>query len=196
MDYELGDIIRVTRNGNEYEGVAMPSVTSHIVVKMKNGYNVGIDPEDAEIALIERKGDAKPAPHKEKTPTNKKLPNITILSTGGTIASKVDYRTGAVTASFSADDIVKAIPELEDIANIRGRIITNILSENMKPEIWIELARAVAEEIEQGADGIVIAHGTDTMMYSAAACLLCYAPRYPSCLWDRREARIVQAVTM
>ncbi len=169
MDYELGDIIRVTRNGNEYEGVAMPSVTGHIVVKMKSGYNVGIEPEDTEIAIIEKKGDAKHVPQKEKTPANKKLPNITILSTGGTIASKVDYRTGAVTAHFSADDIVKAIPELEDIANIRGRIITNILSENMKPETWIDLARAVAEEIEQGADGIVIAHGTDTMMYSAAA---------------------------
>ncbi|WP_300609624.1 Glu-tRNA(Gln) amidotransferase subunit GatD [Methanohalophilus sp.] len=169
MDYELGDIIRVTRNGNEYEGVVMPSVTDHIVLKMKNGYNVGIELEGAEIAIIERKSDAKPTPHKEKTPINKKLPNITILSTGGTIASKVDYRTGAVTAQFSADDIVKAIPELEDIANIRGRVITNILSENMKSETWVDLAHAVAEEIEKGADGIVIAHGTDTMMYSAAA---------------------------
>lgn len=169
MDYELGDIIRVTRNGNEYEGVAMPSVTGHVVVKMKNGYNVGIEPEGAEITVIEKKAEGKIVPHEEKVQTNKKLPNITILSTGGTIASKVDYRTGAVTAHFSADDIAKAIPELEEIANIRGRIITNILSENMKPETWIDLARAVAEEIEKGADGIIIAHGTDTMMYSAAA---------------------------
>jgi len=94
---------------------------------------------------------------------------VTILSTGGTIASKVDYRTGAVTAQFSADDIVDAIPELTEIADINGRVLYNILSENMKAEYWTELAGAVAEEIENGAKGIIIAHGTDTMMYSAAA---------------------------
>ncbi|TAN46374.1 MAG: Glu-tRNA(Gln) amidotransferase subunit GatD, partial [Candidatus Methanoperedens sp.] len=99
----------------------------------------------------------------------KKLPRISILSTGGTIASKIDYRTGAVTSQFSAEDILLAIPELEEIADYNCRIIYNILSENMRPSYWVELARAVYEEIKNGADGIMITHGTDTMMYTAAA---------------------------
>ncbi|CAG0965619.1 partial L-asparaginase 1, partial [Methanosarcinales archaeon] len=92
-----------------------------------------------------------------------------ILSTGGTIASKIDYRTGAVTSQFSADDVLSAIPELEEIANYNCRMIYSILSENMRPSYWVELARAVYEEIKNGADGIIITHGTDTMMYTAAA---------------------------
>ncbi len=97
------------------------------------------------------------------------LPQVSILSTGGTIASKVDYRTGAVTSQFSAGEIISAIPELEEIANYRARVIYQILSENMRAEYWIKLAQSVAEEIRSGAEGVIITHGTDTMMYTAAA---------------------------
>ncbi|WP_440953763.1 Glu-tRNA(Gln) amidotransferase subunit GatD [Methanococcoides sp. FTZ1] len=172
MDFELGDRIRIEKDGNVYEGIVMPTTTNHVVVKMNSGYNAGIDPEGATITLLEKARPKQPkaSSKKEKeAKQGKKLPNVTILSTGGTIASKVDYRTGAVTAQFSADDIVEAIPEITEIANISGRVVYNILSENMKTEYWAELARAVAEEIENGADGIIVAHGTDTMMYSAAA---------------------------
>ncbi|WP_135612805.1 Glu-tRNA(Gln) amidotransferase subunit GatD [Methanococcoides sp. AM1] len=171
MDFELGDRIRIEKDRNVYEGIVMPTTTDHVVIKMVSGYNAGINPEGATITLLE-KADPKKASKKEKegkVKPSKKLPKVTILSTGGTIASKVDYRTGAVTAQFSADDIVDAIPEITEIANISGRVVYNILSENMKTEYWTELARAVAEEIENGADGIIVAHGTDTMMYSAAA---------------------------
>ncbi|WP_135605242.1 Glu-tRNA(Gln) amidotransferase subunit GatD [Methanococcoides sp. NM1] len=171
MEFELGDRIRIEKDGNVYEGIVMPTTTDHVVFKMVSGYNAGIDPEGATITLLEKaqpKASAKKA-KAEKAKPSKKLPKVTILSTGGTIASKVDYRTGAVTAQFSADDIVDAIPEITEIANISGRVVYNILSENMKTEYWTELARAVAEEIENGADGIIVAHGTDTMMYSAAA---------------------------
>ncbi|SES69788.1 glutamyl-tRNA(Gln) amidotransferase subunit D [Methanococcoides vulcani] len=171
MEFELGDRIRIEKDGNVYEGIVMPTTTDHVVFKMVSGYNAGIDPEGATITLLE-KAQPKSAAKKEKAEKakpSKKLPKVTILSTGGTIASKVDYRTGAVTAQFSADDIVDAIPEITEIANISGRVVYNILSENMKTEYWTELARAVAEEIENGADGIIVAHGTDTMMYSAAA---------------------------
>lgn len=170
MDFELGDKIRIEKDGNTYEGIVMPSNTGHIVVKMVSGYNAGVDPEGANITLLEKAGPkAAPKAKPDKAKGKKKLPKVTILSTGGTIASKVDYRTGAVTAQFSADDIVDAIPELTEIADINGRVLYNILSENMKAEYWTELAGAVAQEIENGADGIIIAHGTDTMMYSAAA---------------------------
>ncbi|MCJ7445519.1 MAG: Glu-tRNA(Gln) amidotransferase subunit GatD [Methanotrichaceae archaeon] len=91
------------------------------------------------------------------------------MSTGGTIASRVDYRTGAVTSQFSAQEILSAIPELEDIANYNARVIYQILSENMRAEYWIELARAIFEEIQNGSAGIIITHGTDTMTFTSAA---------------------------
>ncbi|RSD33958.1 MAG: glutamyl-tRNA(Gln) amidotransferase subunit D [Methanohalophilus sp.] len=169
MDYKEGDRIRVEKGGAAYEGVVMPSVTGHIVLKMVSGYNVGIEPDGAQITFLEPKKEIQKPEKQVKVTKNKGLKNVVFISTGGTIASKIDYRSGAVSSQCSADDIVRTIPELDDIANIRGRVVANILSENMTPQIWTELARAVYEEIDNGADGIVIAHGTDTMMYSAAA---------------------------
>ena len=171
MKAEDGDKVRVETKGMKYEGILMPSQTGKIVLKMKNGYNIGISPDSASITLLEKMDKKRPQgqvsePIKIKSD---KLPRISILSTGGTIASKIDYRTGAVTSKFNAEDILRAIPELEDIANYNCRIIYSILSENMRPSYWVELARAVYEEINNGADGIIITHGTDTMMYTSAA---------------------------
>jgi glutamyl-tRNA(Gln) amidotransferase subunit D len=171
MQAEIYDKVRAETNGVTYEGTLMPSQTDRIVLKLKNGYNIGINKESVSLTLLEKK-------EEKKLPTEmvciekkrkEKLPNISILSTGGTIASKIDYRTGAVTSQFSADDILRAIPELEEIANYKCKMIYSILSENMRPSYWIELARAVHEEINKGADGVIITHGTDTMMYTAAA---------------------------
>jgi glutamyl-tRNA(Gln) amidotransferase subunit D len=171
MQAEIYDKVHVETNGGKYEGTLMPSQTDRIVLKLKNGYNIGLKKESATITLLTKKEERKIPPEnvcpekKEKS----KLPNISILSTGGTIASKIDYRTGAVTSQFSANDILLAIPGLEEIANYNCRMIYSILSENMRPSYWVELARAVYEEIKNGADGIIITHGTDTMMYTAAA---------------------------
>lgn len=171
MQAELYDRVRVESKGVQYEGILMPSQTGKIVLKLKSGYNIGLNPDSVSITLLEKmdeKKHQKPVsnPCKKK---NDNLPRISILSTGGTIASKIDYRTGAVTSQFSAEDILRAIPELEEIADYKCRIIYSILSENMRPSYWVELARAVYEEIKNGADGIIITHGTDTMMYTAAA---------------------------
>jgi glutamyl-tRNA(Gln) amidotransferase subunit D len=171
MQAKFYDKVHVETNSGKYEGTLMPSQTDRIVLKLKNGYNIGLKKESAIITLIDKKEEKKPM-HENVCPEKKgksKLPNISILSTGGTIASKIDYRTGAVTSQFSADDILKAIPELEEIANYNCRMIFSILSENMRPSYWVELASAVYEEIKNGADGIIITHGTDTMMYTAAA---------------------------
>jgi len=171
MQAEEGDKVRVERKGMQYEGILMPSQTGKIVLKLKNGYNIGINRDSASITLLEKKEEKKvhELPSKPLRKVEGKLPRISILSTGGTIASKIDYRTGAVTSQFSAEDILSAIPELEGLADYNCRMIYNILSENMRPSYWVELARAVYEEIRNGADGIIITHGTDTMMYTAAA---------------------------
>lgn len=171
MQAEIYDKVILETNGMNYEGTLMPSQTDRVVLKLKNGYNIGIKKESAIITLLDKKKEKTSSPGKDfaQKKKNSMLPNISILSTGGTIASKIDYRTGAVTSQFSADDVLSAIPELEEIANYNCRMIYSILSENMRPSYWVELARAVYEEIKKGADGVIITHGTDTMMYTAAA---------------------------
>jgi glutamyl-tRNA(Gln) amidotransferase subunit D len=167
---ELGDRISVERDGMAYEGVLMPSRRKdHVVIKLNNGYNIGLCAAKSRLQLVEKGQELKPLGQDTPLKCREGLPQVSILSTGGTIASKVDYRTGAVTSQFSAGEIIAAIPELEEIANYRARVIYQILSENMKAEYWMELARAVAQEIRTGAEGVIITHGTDTMMYTAAA---------------------------
>jgi len=104
-----------------------------------------------------------------KIKEKKSLPTISILHTGGTIASKVDYKTGAVTARFTPEEILSMFPELKDIANIRSRLITNMFSEDMRFAHYNLIANEIAKEIKKGVDGIIVTHGTDTMHYTAAA---------------------------
>ncbi|ELY47629.1 Glu-tRNA(Gln) amidotransferase subunit GatD [Natronorubrum sulfidifaciens] len=171
-----GDRVRVDRADRTYEGVLLPSSTDdHLVVKLEGGYNVGIDRAEADVELLaedvyEIDGtDATGDDGASEIEFDDDLPTISLISTGGTIASTVDYRTGAVTAQFDAEDVLRAVPDLAGRANYRGRVVANILSENMEPPLWQDLADAVAEEIEAGADGVVVMHGTDTMQYSASA---------------------------
>ena len=170
---EIGDFIRVTKGNQVYEGILIPRSEygdeEHIVIKLKSGYNIGvrITPE----TRIEKIGKGeKPAfvapPLPEQNPS---LPKIAIISTGGTIASRVDYRTGAVRPALSASDLYSVVPELSNIARIDAQILFSLYSENIAPKHWAEMAKAVATQIMNGVDGVVVAHGTDTMGYSAAA---------------------------
>ncbi len=167
---DLGDRVSVQKSGTTYEGVLMPSRREgHVVLKLDNGYNIGLRVPESQISLVHKGQELRAVGQDKPLRSREGLPQVSILSTGGTIASKVDYRTGAVTSQFSAGEIIAAIPELEEIANYKGRVIYQILSENMRAEYWVALARAVAEEISAGAAGVIITHGTDTMMYTAAA---------------------------
>ncbi|RXA17815.1 Glu-tRNA(Gln) amidotransferase subunit GatD [Methanosarcina sp. MSH10X1] len=180
MEFKQGDRVRIEKNGTAYEGKVMPSMEGYITIKMNSGYNAGFSKDRVKVTLLGGNGETpnggslnggkkSGAAGEELPKSGRKLQKIAILSTGGTIASKIDYRTGAVTSQFTADDILAAIPELKEIADFKGRVISSILSENMDSESWQNLARAVVEEIEAGADGIIVTHGTDTMMYTAAA---------------------------
>ena len=169
-----GDRVRVERADVTNEGVLMPSSTAdHLVVKLPGGYNVGIDRADAEWEVLESDvydvGSAGGGGDATEVEFDDDLPTVSLISTGGTIASTVDYRTGAVTAQFDAEDVLRAVPDLAGRANYRGRVVANILSENMTPDVWQDLARTVHEEVAAGADGVVVMHGTDTMQFTAAA---------------------------
>ncbi len=170
---EVGDVVRVAGGGKTYEGILIPRSeygdSSHIVIKMKSGYNIGIR-LSADL-IIEKVGKGtKPSFASPPLPTqNPDLPKVVIMSTGGTIASRVDYRTGAVRSAISASDLYGVVPELADLAHVDTQIVLSIYSENITPKHWTQIARAAAENIEKGAKGIVIAHGTDTMAYTSAA---------------------------
>jgi len=172
-DISIGDIIKITKNGVSYQGILLDRAEDpddkHIVLKLESGYNIGVDVGQSVAELVEKGDIPKLALPPLDIERNDENPDISIVSTGGTVASVVDYKTGAVHPAFTADDLIRANPELLSHANIRGEAILNILSENMKPEYWVKTARSIADEINNGADGVVVAHGTDTMHYTSAA---------------------------
>lgn len=173
VEAEIGDVIRITKDGEVYEGILIPRSEygdeKYVVIKLKSGYNIGI--RITPNTKIEKIGKgAKPAFAKTPPPKqNPELPKVAIISTGGTIASRVDYRTGGVRPALTASDLYSVVPELANIARIDAEILFSLFSENITPEHWSEIAKAVARRIEEGVDGVVMAHGTDTMGYTAAA---------------------------
>ncbi len=170
---EIGDIIRIKRNGKTYEGLLIPRSEygdeKHLIIKLKSGYNIGVS-----VGLttqVERIGvGVKPTFTPPPLPKQKlDLPKVVIVSTGGTIASRVDYRTGAVRPALSASDLYSVVPELSEIAVVETEILFSLYSENIDEKHWSEIAKNIAKHIKKGATGIVVAHGTDTLGYTAAA---------------------------
>jgi glutamyl-tRNA(Gln) amidotransferase subunit D len=170
---EIGDFIRITKDTETYEGILIPRSEygdeEHVVIKIKSGYNIGI--HITPTTQIEKFGEGtKPTFKPPPLPKQKSsLPKVPVISTGGTIASRVDYRTGAVRPALSASDLYSVVPELSEIARVEAKILFSLFSENITPKHWSETAKAVATEIEKGAAGVVVAHGTDTLAYTAAA---------------------------
>ena len=172
-DCDIGDIIKITSKSKIYQGILIPrsELGEHtaIIIKMKSGYNIGIQ-ATPEVKIEKIGKGTKPTFASPPLPKqNPKLPHVVIMSTGGTIASRVDYRTGAVRSAISASDLYGVVPELSDVAQVDTEIVFSLYSENITQQHWTELAQAVAKRIEQGVDGVVIAHGTDTMAYTSAA---------------------------
>ncbi|MBS3126061.1 Glu-tRNA(Gln) amidotransferase subunit GatD [Candidatus Woesearchaeota archaeon] len=172
MSAKPGDTVEVVTPEKRVKGILMPKPElfgeDTVILKLENGYNVGIDKKKIkEIKLLEPAKEQKAK--KEKAKPNKKLPTISILHTGGTIASKVDYRTGAVVSKFTPEDMLEMFPELNRTANIQSRLVFQMFSEDMRPGHWQALAKEVEKEIKAGVEGIIITHGTDTMHYTSAA---------------------------
>lgn len=156
-----------------FKGTVLPRAENdddkHIVVKIITGYNIGID-TDTIISMEEtgyKKANYK-IPEKE-FPYTEGLPKVKLFGTGGTIASRLDYRTGAVIPAFSPGELYGAVPELADICNLETEKVFAVFSENMGPKQYISLAKAIGKEIEKGVKGIVIGHGTDTLHHTGAA---------------------------
>ena len=167
---KVGDTVKVTGD-SEYTGTIMPRYEQtddrHIVLKFKSGYNVGVEISQIKkvdyLSSIENVQEEKPA-----AKANPGLPKILLLSTGGTIASRIDYRTGSVTPALSAQDLNSSVPELSEIANIDADVLFSEYSENITPDHWTKIAQKLDALAGSDYKGIIVAHGTDTMQYTAA----------------------------
>ena len=165
---EIGYRVRVKAHGNEFIGHVLPS-DEFLELKLDNGYNAGFNPELIEKIEVLSKGRKPAKPRVAELKQNPSLPWITIVHTGGTIASRVDYTTGGVSPSFEASDLINSVPELLGVAQIRSFLFSNIFSEDMCFEYYSKLARALKHELKSNAKGIIVTHGTDTMHYTASA---------------------------
>ncbi|MCD6371913.1 MAG: Glu-tRNA(Gln) amidotransferase subunit GatD, partial [Candidatus Aenigmarchaeota archaeon] len=140
-------------------------------IKLKNGYNIGIKFERGlkieKVGKGEKIGKIPSISFRE----NSKLPNISIITTGGTIGTHVDYFTGGVYMCRRPEEIVATTPELLEIVNIKNVLAPfTIASEDMGKEEWIKLAKIVGKELnKKEIEGVIITHGTDTMHFTSAA---------------------------
>jgi len=173
FDAAVWDDVDVATTRGRFRGIILPRSefddSLHLVLKLPTGYNVGIDVTT--VTGITKLG-SKEAHYKipEKAfPTSPDKANVKLLGTGGTIASRLDYRTGAVIPAFSPGELYGAVPELADVCNLSTEKLFGVFSENMGPAEYKELAIAIGREIERGIDGVVIGHGTDTMHHTASA---------------------------
>lgn len=165
--------VKVSTSRGDFKGIILPRSENdddfHLVLKLITGYNIGVLANT--VNNIEEVGfkEANYAIEEREFPFSEDMPNVKLFGTGGTIASRLDYRTGAVIPAFSPGELYGSVPELADICNLTTEKLFAVFSENMGPKQYKILAKAIGEEIEKGIDGIVVAHGTDTLHHTAAA---------------------------
>ena len=154
-----------------YSGIIMPryehSDDNHIALKLNSGYNIGIEIDQIQnlekLPIVEKNMEKK-----LKLEQDTSLPKILLLSTGGTIASKIDYRTGAVTPILTAEELNSSVPELAEVANMDTEVLFSEYSENIMPDHWLKISNKLIEFSDSDYSGIIIAHGTDTMHYTSS----------------------------
>ncbi len=167
-NFSSGDKVLVTTKSEDITGIFLPSQNeSTFVLKLDSGYNTSIKKSDIISIKLLQKHMPK-SRGQMKALDNKNLPTISILHCGGTVAARVDYKTGAVSAQFSPEELIQKFPELKNKADIRSRLISNMFSGNMRFHDYNAIAREIEKEVKN-TKGIIITHGTDTLHYTAAA---------------------------
>ncbi len=166
-----GDIVQIVTKKEIVQGVLMPSSEKDcILIKLDTGYNMGFLKKDVQkIIVIENGKQSTVQKGKKEVVYNKNLPTIAILHTGGTIASKVDYRTGGVVASFTPEDLLGLFPELGQIANIKSELVAKMWSDDLRFKHFALIAKKIDEQVKNGVQGIIIGIGTDNLAVAAAA---------------------------
>lgn len=175
---KIGQKVRIKKDGRIYEGLLLPRPDSGdpncLVIKLDNGYNIGIRfDKKTIIEKIEMGHEDELGKTDEsilKVSFDSKKPPISLIATGGTVASRIDYRTGGVTGLMEPKEFLYNIPELADIVNIKRieRPFTK-MSEDMDYRDWQKLAILVSKELNSEKVGVIITHGTDSLHFTSAA---------------------------
>jgi len=173
MQPKPGDRVKIETKDEVIEGILMPRAEyldeNTIILKLNSGYNIGLNRSDIKHIEIIKESQLIKEEKKTKLARNPKLPIISILHTGGTIASKVDYRTGAVFSSFTPEDLIEQFPELAKTANFNSELIANMWSDDLRFKHFEVIAKAIEREVKQGVEGIIIGIGTDNLAVASAA---------------------------
>ena len=163
-----GDKVKIVTENQTVEGVLMPAPKDTFLIKLDSGYNVGVESKDVRKMILVEERKEKTIIAENKLAPNKKLPTIAILHTGGTIASKVDYRTGGVVSKFSPEELVSMFPELKEIANIESELVAQMWSDDIRFAHLSLIAEAIQKQVQKGVQGIIIGMGTDNLAVAAA----------------------------
>ncbi|MCX6818768.1 MAG: Glu-tRNA(Gln) amidotransferase subunit GatD [Candidatus Aenigmarchaeota archaeon] len=168
---EIGQRIAVQKGSESYEGFLMPKSAGDancIVLKMDNGYNIGIAIKGAKIKKLHEKRDVGNI-KRELPKFDKNKPRVSLITTGGTITSRVDYKTGAVVSLMKPEELLYNVPELANIVNLDIISPFTKMSEDMAPDDWQKIAKIAATELNKDNKGVIITHGTDTLHFTSAA---------------------------
>jgi glutamyl-tRNA(Gln) amidotransferase subunit D len=167
------------KDNTEFKGIMMqsPQNDDRVFIKLDSGYNLGFNPENIKsISVLEKANKKKEREllKKQEVAEENKIkeenkPLITIIHTGGTIASRVDYKTGAVVADFTPKEILSLFPEINSFARIKSVFLGNIWSQDIRFAHYNLISEEIKKEIDSGVDGIIVTHGTDTLHYTSAA---------------------------
>ena len=170
-ELQIGEKVKLTTLKEQVEGTILESPDSNIILlKLNSGYNIGIKKDDIrDIMILEYAKEKKE--EKMKLKSNPSLPFVDIIITGGTISSRLDYKTGAVKWLTSPEQLLKFYPEIFSLVNIRKiKIPFMKASENMDFKDWQEIAKSAEESLnDMKVSGVIITHGTDFLHYTGAA---------------------------
>ncbi len=167
-----GDYVEIHLTKQIYEGVLLESPKLEkgiILLKLDSGYNIGFNKKDVlDVKVVEKASKRKEKIEIKKDETK---PNIAMIITGGTIASRLDSKTGGVDPLATPEDLFKFYPDIFKKVNlVKVEIPFMKASEDMDFKDWQKIAR-VAEKLSNNNNirGLIITHGTDFLHYTAAA---------------------------
>lgn len=165
---EVGESVSIKKADGFWEGLVVNLDKNQVTLKLDSGYNVGIIlDKGTTVEKLGKKKTKKQGPVKFKLSMDKSKPTVSIISSGGTISSSVDYSTGGISAHYSAEQLVSSVPEISNFANIRSRKVLEEMSENLIPKHWIRIATEVFKELKD-SKGVIVTHGTDTLPYTSS----------------------------
>ncbi|MBI2451958.1 Glu-tRNA(Gln) amidotransferase subunit GatD [Candidatus Pacearchaeota archaeon] len=191
LKFGPGDYVKLRLALEEIEGRVLESPDNGVILlKLNSGYNIGISKDNILGARVIRKFKEEkekfelpltkslPSPKNMKfsglessTKRKDELPSIGMVVTGGTIASKVDAKTGGVKPVVDIGEFAKFYPEMFKIVNVKKIDEPFMLdSSQMNYEHWFKIAESVKKMLDDNEiSGVIVTHGTDTLHYTAAA---------------------------